>query len=171
MANNIKLTGTTIIDTQKIFKSKKDGLPIMPWRLLHDGYEVTQQETVVSVDPDSGVPITHSKFSVGGRIISAKIFVDTEIEFWIWWKNAIQNRALPFWVYDVNVNGFMRCYATEQAKLSPAGTSVNGRYVQLKLYTRSSTISLTSFITENMPENYVLEGADNYLIDNDEVLY
>ena len=69
-----------IFDTQKelFVKSTTDGLYIMPWRLLHDGYQVTRQETVVSVDPDAGIPITHSRFSAGGRIISAKIYVDTE---------------------------------------------------------------------------------------------
>lgn len=163
---------TRIIDANKIIKSTKDGLPVMPWKLLHDGYQVTQQETVNSVDADSGVPITHSKFTVGGRIISAKIYTDTEMEFWIWWKNAIQNRALPFWVYDVKMNGFMKCYATEQANWSPAGSSIDGGYVQLKLYTRSMPIEVKRFITENMPENYVVEGTEpNYLIDIVEVQY
>lgn len=161
-----------ILNVNQIFKSTKDGLPIMPWKLLHDGYEVTQQETVVSVDPDAGIPITHSKFTVGGRIISAKIYTDTELEFWIWWKNAIQNRALPFWVYDVKVDGFMRCYATEQATWSPAGDSVHGGYAQLKLYTRSATIGIESFVTENMPENFVTEGQENnFLTENSEVIY
>lgn len=163
---------TRIIDTDKIIRSTKDGLPIMPWRLLHEGYEVTQQETVNSVDVDAGVPVTHSKFTVGGRIISAKIYTDTEIEFWFWWKNAIQNRALPFWVYDIKMDGFMKCYATEQANWSPAGTSVHGGYVQLKLYTRSMPIALNKFITENMPENFVTEGTVPYfLYDTTEVQY
>lgn len=164
---------TTILkDVTKIIKSTKDGLPIMPWKLLHDGYQAVQQDTVVNIDPDSGIPITHSKFTVGGRIISAKIFTETETEFWLWWKNAIQNRALPFWVYNVKMDGFMRCYATEQPTWSPAGTSVNGGYVQLKLYCRSVSVKITSFITENTPENFVTEGIDdNYLVDVEEVLY
>lgn len=152
-------------------KSNTDGLYIMAWRILHDGYEVTRQNTVTSVDPDAGIPITHSKFTNGGRIISAKIYVDTETEFWNWYKMGTQERALPFWVYDVQVDGFMKCYMTEVPTLSRAGSSIFGCYVQLKLYAVSATIPVRKFITENTPEKMVIEGNNILVYENDEVIY
>lgn len=152
-------------------KSNTDGLYIMPWRILHDGYEVTRQNTVTSVDPDAGIPITHSKFTNGGRIISTKIYVDTEPEFWNWYKMGTRERALPFWVYDVQVDGFMKCYMTEVPTLSRAGNSVWGCYVQLKLYAVSVTIPVRKFITENTPEKMVVEGNNILVYENDEVIY
>lgn len=162
-----------IFDTQeKLFvKSTTDGLYIMPWRLLNDGYEVTRQETVVSVDPDAGIPITHSRFTAGGRIISAKIFVDTEEAWWFWYKRATNNRALPCWIYDVKLDGFMRCIILQQPSLSPAGGSVRGMYVQLKLYAQANSIPIKRFITENIPERIVTEGNGALVYDNDEVMY
>jgi hypothetical protein len=152
-------------------KSDTDGLYIMPWRLLHDGYEVTRQNTITSVDPDAGIPITHSKFTNGGRIISSKIYTNTEPEFWNWYKMGIKERALPFWVYDVKVDGFMKCYMTETPTLSPANNSINACYIQLKLYAVSGTIPVRKFITENTPEKMVVEGNNIFVCDNDEVIY
>lgn len=162
-----------IFDTQEelFVKSTTDGLYIMPWRLLHDGYQVTRQETVVSVDPDAGIPITHSRFSAGGRIISAKIYVDTEETWWFWYARATNNRAKPCWIYDIKLNGFMRCYILEQPTLEPAGNSVNGVYVQIKIFAFSNAIPIKRFITENMPERIVTEGNGVLVYDNDEVMY
>ena len=162
-----------IFDTQeKLFvKSTTDGLYIMPWRLLNDGYEVTRQETVVGVDPDAGIPITHSRFTAGGRIISAKIFVDTEATWWVWYKRATNNRALPCWIYDVKLDGFMRCIILQQPSLSPAGGSVRGMYVQLKLYAQTNSIPIKRFITENIPERIVTEGNGALVYENGEVMY
>lgn len=170
----IKKHGTTIFDTSNnlIVKSTTDDLCIMPWRLLHDGYQVTRQETVVSVDADAGIPITHSKFTEGGRIISAKIFVDSEPLFWVWYKQATNNRALPCWIYDARIDGFMRCYILEEPSLSPASTSVNGCFVNLKIYAKSTAIAFQKFVTEGMPDKYVVEGANNLVYTNDgEVAY
>lgn len=159
-------------DNTKLFmKSDTDGLYIMPWRILHDGYEVTRQNTVVSIDAEAGIPITFSKFTNGGRIISAKIYTDTEPEFWNWYKQATNERALPFWVYDVRVGGFMKCYMTETPTLSTANNSVNACYVQLKLYALSATIPVIKFITENTPEKMVIEGNNILVYENDEVIY
>lgn len=153
-------------------KSNTDGLYIMPWRILHDGYEVTRQETVVSVDPDAGIPITHSRFTAGGRIISAKIFVDTEETWWFWYKRATNNRALPCWIYDIKLNGFMRCIIMQQPSLSPAGGSIRGMYVQLKLYAQANSIPIKRFITENTPERIIIEGNGALVYDSDgEVMY
>ena len=162
-----------IFDTQEelFVKSTTDGLYIMPWLLLHDGYQVTRQETVVSVDPDAGIPITHSRFSAGGRIISAKIYVDTEETWWFWYARATNNRALPCWIYDVKLNGFMRCYILEQPTVEPAGNSVKAVYVQLKIYAFSNAIPIKRFITENTPERIVTEGNGALVYDNDEVMY
>lgn len=163
--------GTTIFNISEnlIVRSTTDELAVMPWRLLHEGYQVTRQETVVSVSPDAGIPISHSRFTEGGRIISGKIFVDTEPIFWVWYKQATNNRALPCWVYDIKLNGFMRCYILEEPTLSPAGTSVNGCYVQLKLYAKATNIALDSFVTESLDDKYVLEGTKNlvYVADNE----
>lgn len=165
--------GTTIFDSSEgIFvKSNTDGLYILPWQLLHDGYQVTRQETVVSVDPDAGVPITHSRFSAGGRIISAKIFVDTETQWWWWYSRATNNRALPCWIYDPKLQGFMRCYILEQPTVEPAGTSVLGVYVQLKIFAVTNAIPIQRFITENTPERIVTENNGALVYDNDEVMY
>ena len=162
-----------IFDTQEelFVKSTTDGLYIMPWRLLHDGYEVTRQETVVRVDPDNGIPITHSRFTAGGRIISAKIFVDTEETWWFWYKRATNNSALPCWIYDPKVNGFMRSTILQQPTVSPAGNSVKEMYVQLKLYAQANSIPIKRFITENLPERIVTEGNGALVYDNDEVMY
>lgn len=165
------MSSTTIISPNGITRSSEDNLAVMPWKLLHDGYQVTRQETVVSVDPDSGIPVTHSRFTVGGRIISAKIFVDTEQQWWFWYNSATKSRALPCWVYDANIDAFMRCYILEQPELSRAGSSVKGCYVQLKLYAKSRSIPVLSFVTENTPENYVTEGNNNYITENSEGIY
>lgn len=162
---------TAFLNPRVITRSEVDNLAIMPWKLLHDGYEVTYQETVVSTDPDAGIPITHSRFTTGGRIISAKIYTDNEPDFWIWYHSAVKSRALPCWVYDGNMDNFMRCIILEQPSVSRAGSSVEGCYVQLKLYARSQSIPVDSFITEHLPENYVTEGEDNYIFDTSEVLY
>lgn len=170
MVNKYK---NTIFDiTENLFiKSDTDGLYVMPWRLLHDGYEVTRQDTVVRVDPDAGLPVTHSRFTVGGRIISAKIYVDDEPTFWFWYKKATNSGALPCWIYDVKLNGFMRCTFSDVPTLSPAGNSVNGMYCQMKFYAWSSSIPIISFITENLPQRYVTSEG-NYLIeDSEEVEY
>ena len=163
----------TIFDTDNelFVKSTTDGLYIMPWRLLHEGYQVTRQETVVSVDPDAGIPITHARFSAGGRIISAKIFVDTEEVWWWWYAKAVKHRALPCWIYDVKLNGFMRCYILEQPTVEPAGDSVTGMYVQIKIFAFSNAIPIKRFITENTPERIVTEGNGALVYDNDEVMY
>lgn len=162
-----------IFDTQaELFvKSTTDGLYIMPWRLLHDGYQVTRQDAVVSISPDAGIPISHSKFSAGGRIISAKIYVDTEEEWWFWFARATRNRALPFWVYDIKLDGFMRCYLLEQPTLQPANDSIKAMYVQLKLYAISNAIPIQRFITENIPEHIVTESNGALVYDTDEVMY
>ena len=162
-----------IFDTQEelFVKSTTDGLYIMPWRLLHDGYEVTRQETVVRVDPENGIPITHSRFTAGGRIISAKIFVDTEETWWFWFKRATNNSALPCWIYDPKVDGFMRCTILQQPTISPAGNAVKEMYVQLKLYAQANSIPIKRFITENIPERIVTEGNGALVYDNDEVMY
>lgn len=152
-------------------KSNIDGLYIMPWRILHDGYEVIRQETVVSIDPDAGIPITHSRFTAGGRIISAKIFVDTEETWWFWYKRATNNRALPCWIYDIKLNGFMRCIIIQQPSLSPAGGSIRGMYVQLKLYAQANSIPIKTFITENTSERIVTEGNGALVYESDEVMY
>lgn len=162
-----------IFDTREelFVKSTTDSLYIMPWRLLHEGYDVTRQETVVRVDPDAGIPITHSRFTAGGRIISAKIFVDTEETWWFWYKRATNNSALPCWIYDPKVDGFMRCIIMQQPQVSPAGNSVKGMYVQLKLYAQANSIPIKRFITENIPERIVTEGDGALVYDNDEVMY
>lgn len=156
----------TVFDiTQNLFvKSNTDGLYVMPWKLLHDGYEVTRQSTVVRVDPDNGLPISHSRFTVGGRIISAKIYIDREEIFWLWYKKATNNSALPFWVYDAKLNGYMRCMLTDDPTLSVAGNSVKGMYGQLKLYSYSTPIPIISFITENTPEKYVT-AENKYIVE------
>lgn len=159
------------INVTLFVKSTVDNLYIMPWRLLHDGYEVTRQDNVVRVDADAGVPITHSKFTVSGRIISTKIFVDDEPTFWWWYQKASKTGALPFWVYDVKVKGYMRCTILDQPSVSPAGSSVNGMYVQMKLYAHSMPIDTIGFITENTPEKFVTT-EDKLLIQNyGEVMY
>lgn len=152
--------------------SEADGIYIMPWKLLHEGYDVTRQEGVVSVSPDAGIPITHSRFSQTGRIISAKIFTDTEPVWWLWYDKATHNRALPCWIYDPKINGFMKCYITEQPNWAPAGSSVKGGYVSLKLYAVSQAIPVRAFITENTPERIVVEGTNARLVyTQDEVQY
>lgn len=159
-------------DSNLLVRSSVDGLYILPWRLLHDGYQVTRQETVVSVSADAGIPITHSRFSIGGRIIAAKIYVNTESEWWLWYRQATNERALPIWVYDVRVNGFMRCYITEQPNLSTAGNSVNGCYVSLALFARAAAIPVSRFLTENVDPNLVTEDIDNaFVYDQIEVSY
>lgn len=165
---------TTVFKSSKgIFvKSNTDGLYILPWRLLHNGYQVTRQETVVSVDPDAGVPITHSRFSAGGRIISAKIYVDREETWWLWYTRATNNRALPCWIYDPKLQGFMRCYILEQPTVEPAGTSVIGVYVQIKIFAVTNAIPVQSFVTENTPERIVTESGRALVCDdNGEVMY
>lgn len=166
MANTDK---NTIFDINKnlFVKSNQDGLYVMPWRLLHDGYEVTKQDTVVRIDPDAGLPITHSKFTVGGRIISSKIYVDREEIFWFWHTKATKSGALPFWVYDAKVNGYMKCTLLEPPALSPAGNSVKGMYGQLKLYAWSVPMSIISLVTENDPEKYVT-AEYKYIVDTSE---
>ena len=159
-------------DSNLYVKSDTDGLYVMPWRLLNDGYQVSKQETVVSVSPDAGIPISHSRFSIGGRIISAKIYVKTEEDWWMWYRIATNDRALPFWVYDVKMDGFMRCYITEQPKLSPADSSPKGCFVQLALFARASAIPVRRFITESDVPNLVVEGAaNNFVYDETEVSY
>lgn len=158
-------------DSNLYVRSKTDGLYILPWKILHDGNQVTKQETVVSVSPDAGIPITHSRFSIGGRIIAAKIYVNTESDWWMWYRQATNDRALPCWVYDPRVNGFMRCYITEQPTLSPAGNSVNGAYVSLALFARAAAIPVMRFITESTDSNLVTEGDNNFVYDNTEVSY
>ena len=159
-------------DTNLYVRSKTDKLYVMPWEILHDGYQVTKQETVVSVSPDAGIPISHSRFSIGGRLISAKIHVNTEMDWWMWYRQATNDRALPFWAYDARVGGFMRCYITEQPKLSPAGNSANGCYVNLSLFVRAAAISVRRFVTESDTPNLVVEGADNsFVYDEAEVGY
>lgn len=158
--------------TNLYVRSDTDGLYIMPWKLLHDGYQVSKQETVVSVSPDAGIPISHSRFSIGGRIIAAKIYVNTEPDWWMWYRTATNDRALPFWVYDAKMSGFMRCYITEQPKLSPAGSSVEGCFVQLALFARANAIPVKRFITESDVPNLVVEGVDNaFVYDETEVSY
>jgi hypothetical protein len=152
-------------------QSDTDGLYIMPWKILHDGYQVTKQETVVSISPDAGIPITHSRFSVGGRIIGCKIYVDREQDWWLWFSRATNNRALPFWVYDPKFKGFMKCYMTEQPNLSPANDSPEGVFVQLNLYAKASAIPVYRFITENTPPNLVVDSDNSFIYDKDEVSY
>lgn len=152
-------------------KSTTDGLYIMPWKILHDGYEVTRQDTVKRVDPDSGIPITHSRFTAGGRIISARIYVDDEETFWFWMARAVKNTALPCWIYDPKLQGFMRSTFLEQPSISPAGTSVRGMYAQLKIYVQSNSIPIKRFITENKPERIVTENNKALIYDVDEVMY
>lgn len=159
------------IEQNLFVKSTTDGLYVFPWKMLHDGYEVTRQDTVKRVDPDSGIPITHSRFTAGGRIISTRIFVDDEETFWFWMARATKNTALPCWVFDPKLNGFMRATFLEQPSLSPAGTSVKGMYVQIKFYAQSNSIPIKRFITENMPERIVTEGDNALVYDNDEVMY
>lgn len=153
------------IDKNLFVQSETDNLYIMPWKLLHEGYEVTRQDSVVRVDPDAGVPITHSKFSTSGRIISAKIFVGDEPTFWRWYGIAAKNGAVPFWVYDARLQGYMRCTILDQPSLSPAGTSVNGCYVQIKLFAHTMPIPIISFLMENTPERAVTEN-DKFIIQN-----
>jgi len=152
-------------------RSDSDGLYILPWRLLHDGYQVSKQETVVSVSADAGIPISHSRFSVGGRIIAAKIYVNTEQDWWIWFKKATNDRALPCWVYDARISGFMRCYISEQPTVTPANNSADGVYVSLALFARASAIPVKRFVTENSTPNLVVEGEDNFVYDEAEVSY
>lgn len=152
-------------------QSEKDGLYIMPWKLLHEGYSVTRQETVVSVNPDAGIPISHSRFSAGGRIIAAKVFVTREEDFWYWFGLATNNRAIPCWVLDPKTNGFMRCYILEQPEISPAGSSIKGMFANLKLYARTMSIPVRNFITENTPERIVIEGDGALVYQSNEVMY
>jgi len=166
--------GKTIIfeDKSNLFvTSDTDGLYIMPWALLHDGYSVSMQETVVSVSPDAGIPISHSRFSIGGRIIGAKIYCDTETDWWMWFKRATNNRALPCWVYDPKVNGFMRCMITEQPQLTLAGSTPQGVNVSLSLFVRASAISVKRFVTENDVPNIVTESDNYFVYDEEEVSY
>ena len=159
-------------DSNLYVRSKTDGLYVFPWRLLHDGYQVTKQETVVSVSPDSGIPISHSRFSIGGRIIAAKIYVNTEQDWWMWFRQATNDRALPCWIYDARVGGFMRCYITEQPTLTPANNSAEGCYVSLALFARAAAISVKRFVTESDVPNLVIEGAENsFVYDESEVSY
>ena len=157
--------------TELYVKSDTDGLYIMPWKLLHDGNQVTKQDTVVSVSPDAGIPISHSRFSIGGRIIACKIYVDSEPTWWMWFKKATADRALPCWVYDARINGFMRCYITEVPQVSPAGNSQNGVYVSLTLFARASAMTVQRFVTENSTPNMVIEKADSFVFDTEEVAY
>ena len=159
------------IDDNLFVKSNTDGLYVFPWKLLHDGYEVTRQDTVTRVDPDSGVPITHSRFTAGGRIISSRVFVDDEVTFWFWMARATKNTALPCWIYDPKLKGFMRATFLQQPTLSPAGTSVKGMYVQIKFYAQSNAIPIKKFVTENMPARVVTEGNNIVIHDNEEVMY
>ena len=155
-------------------KSTDDGLYVMPWKLLHDGYQVTRQDTVVRVSPDAGAVISHSRWSAGGRIIAAKIFVDQEEIFWYWFAIATQNTALPVWVYDPKVKGFMRCDITEQPTASPAGTMVQGMYVNLQLYAKSQPMTVLNYVVENKPERAVVEGVNGtykYVAEKGEVMY
>lgn len=163
-------------DPNLLFKvSAEDGLYVMPWRLLHDGYQVTRQDTVVRVSPDSGVVISHSKWSAGGRIIAAKIYVDNEESFWYWLAVATQNTALPCWVYDPKVNGFMKCHITDQPTVTPAGTSVRGMYVNLQLYAKAQSLNVINLITENTPDRAVVEGNEqegySFVSEQGEVMY
>ena len=159
-------------DTNLYVRSKADGLYVMPWKILHEGYQVSKQETVVSVSPDAGIPISHSRFSIGGRIISAKIYVNTEMDWWMWYRQATKDRALPVWVYDARVKGFMRCYITEQPKLSTAGNSADGCYITLALFVRAAAITVKRFVTESDVPNMVIEGTDNsFVYDETEVGY
>lgn len=163
----------TVFDiTQNLFvKSNTDGLYVMPWKFLHDGYEVTRQSTVVRVDPDAGLPISHSRFTVGGRIISAKLYIDREETFWFWYGKATRSSALPFWAYDAKLNGYMRCLFTDEPSLSPAGNSVKGMYAQIKVYCYANPVQVIGFVMEDTPEKYVTE-QNNYVIeDADEVSY
>lgn len=144
-------------------KSEEDGLYVMPWKLLHEGYQVTRQDTVVRVSPDAGVVISHSRWSAGGRIIAAKIFTNNEEDFWYWLAVATNNTALPCWIYDPKVEGFMRCNITEQPQASPAGTSVKGMYINLQLYAKAQAIPILNLVTENTPYRYVVEGDNSYV--------
>lgn len=154
-------------------RSTTDNLYILPWRLLHDGYEVSRQEGVVSVSPDSGIPISHSRFSITGRIIAAKIYVNTEPDWWTWYRTATRDRALPFWIYDIKVRGFARCYITEQPKLSPADSSPEGCFVTLSLFIRAEALSIKRLINEGTIPRLVVEGTNkNYVFDTEtEVSY
>lgn len=162
-------------DPNILFKvSATDGLYVMPWRLLHDGYQVTRQDTVVRITPDAGEVISHSKWSAGGRIISAKIFVNSEEQFWYWLSVATNNTAIPCWVYDPKVNGYMKCHITEQPSASPAGTSVRGMYINLQLYAKAQSVNVLNFITENTPDRAVVEGIEGdykYVSEQGEVMY
>ena len=158
-------------DANELFVQAEDGLYIMPWKLLHEGYQVTRQDGVVSVDPDAGIPISHSRFSATGRIISAKIYTNTEPDWWVWYRQATNNRALPCWVYDHKLNGFMKCYILEQPSWAPASSSINGGYCQLKLYAVAASIPLRKFITENTPERMVVEGTNILIYEEKEVMY
>jgi len=96
----------------------------------------------------------------------------SEMDWWMWYRQATNDRALPFWAYDARVGGFMRCYITEQPKLSPAGNSTNGCYVTLSLFVRAAAISVRRFVTESDTPNLVIEGADNsFVYDEAEVSY
>ena len=155
-------------------KSEEDDLYVMPWKLLHEGYQVTRQDTVVRVSPDAGVVISHSRWSAGGRIIAAKIFVNKEEDFWYWLAIATNNTALPCWIYDPKVNGFMRCHFTEQPQASPAGTSVKGMYINLQLYAKAQPVPVLNFVVENTPEKYVTESNNSFVTEygaTGEVMY
>jgi len=152
-------------------QSETDGLYVMPWRLLHDGYEVTRQDGVVRVDPDAGVPITHSKFSTSGRIMSSRIFVTDEPIFWHWYAKACLNGAMPCWIYDARLQGYMRCTFLDQPTLSPAGTSERGCYVQMKLFAHTMPVPAISYITENKPERLVTENNKFVIQTLGEVMY
>ena len=152
-------------------KSKTDGLYILPWRLLHDGHDTVRQKTVVRVDADAGVPISHSRFSAGGRIISAKIYVDNAVIWNLWLLRATNNTALPFWVWDAEMKGFMRCRFIDDPNINPPSGAILGRYVYLKIFAEAQSIPIRQFITENTPERIVTEGDNSLIISFDEVLY
>lgn len=163
-------------DPNVLFKvSAEDGLYVMPWKLLHDGYQVTRQDTVVRVSPDAGEVISHSKWSAGGRIIAAKIYVNNEELFWYWLAVATHNTALPCWIYDPKVGGFMKCHITEPPTASPAGSSIKGMYVNLQLYAKAQSLGVVNLVVEDTPEKAVVEGNEhdgyNYVAELGEVMY
>lgn len=160
------------IDTDGLLvKSAEDGLYVMPWKILHDGYEATRQDGVVDVDADAGIPWSHSRFSATGKILSCKIYCDNEKLWNIWFEQATNFRLLPFWFYDAKTNGFSRGKITEQPTVSPAGTSINGVYVQLKIYVIPRTITIANYVTEDVANNYVEENGNLIYTNNKEVNY
>jgi hypothetical protein len=143
----------------------------MPWKLLHDGYQTSRQSTVVRVTPDAGVPISHSRFSTAGRILAVKIYVNTEPEWWVWYNKATRNGAVPFWVYDAKVNGFMRCRFTDEPTCNPAGNMADGVNISLPLFAEALAMKMINFITESDVPNLVTEEADTFLYTEEEVAY